>query len=147
MPDDRTAVVALWRGVFGYDEARNDPERVLGERVRFDSVNPQAGGVLVAVANGQLIGTLMYGYDGHRGWLYRLAVAPERRRHGVGRALLSEAECRLRQLGCAKINLQVHSHNTAAAAFWMAVGYGQEARVSLGKDLTGEHPPGTDAGC
>jgi ribosomal protein S18 acetylase RimI-like enzyme len=78
----------------------------------------------------------MVGYDGHRGWLYRVAVAPAARRRGVGTRLVRAAELELTALGCAKINLQLHSHNAEGEAFWRALGYQIEPRLSLGKDLS-----------
>jgi ribosomal protein S18 acetylase RimI-like enzyme len=80
-------------------------------------------------------GTIMAGYDGHRGWLYSLAVAPEHRRRGIGSALVRHAEQELRKRGCLKINLQILEANAAVAAFYEALGYAVEPRVSLGKRL------------
>jgi ribosomal protein S18 acetylase RimI-like enzyme len=135
---DEAQVVALWQSVFGYEQPRNDPRRVLATKTAWDSL------VLVAVDGAQVIGTLMIGYDGHRGWFYRLAVLESARRHGVGRALVGDGERRLKALGCAKLNLQVHTHNDAAARFWAALGYVCEPRLDFGKDLTGEAPARAD---
>lgn len=145
-PADAADVSALWARVFGYTEARNAPEKVLADKLRWD------GRLLVAEENGGVIGTLMVGYDGHRGWLYRLAVDEGARRRGIGRRLVREAEQLLTALGCAKVNLQLHEHNDAGARFWESVGYGREARVDMGKDLTGApsasgKTAGQDAGC
>lgn len=141
-PADEAEVCALWARVFGYTEERNTPEKVLADKLRWD------GRLLVAEESGRVIGTLMVGYDGHRGWLYRLAVDEGARRRGVGRRLVREAEQLLTALGCAKVNLQLHEHNDAGARFWASVGYGREARIDMGKDLTGAGPAcGKDAGC
>jgi len=140
-PADREAVCRLWIDVFGYPEPRNAPERVLDDKLAWD------GRLLVVESLGSVVGTLMFGYDGHRGWLYRLAVAAECRRRGLARLLVHEAERRLRELGCTKINLQLHADNESGAAFWGALGYGREVRLSLGKDLTGHDEPGGDSGC
>ena len=75
----------------------------------------------------------MAGYDGHRGWLYTIAVLQSYRRTGVGTALLRDAEARLLALGCPKINLQVLSGNAPACAFYEQLGYAIEERVSMGK--------------
>lgn len=129
-PADRDAVIALWTEVFGYPEARNDPARVLDNKLALaDDL------ILVAIADGVLIGTLMGGYDGHRGWLHRAAVAPSARRTGVGTALVRAIEAALQARGCAKINVQTHAHNQAAATFWRQCGYAVEARISFGKEL------------
>ena len=135
--EDHAAVAALWASVFGYSEARNDPARVLDDKLDWD------GSVLVALDGAQLIGTVLIGYDGHRGWLYRVAVSPVARRRGVGARLVHAAEAELRALGCKKINLQLHTHNGDGEAFWRALGYDVEARISMGKDLSvsrGESP-------
>jgi ribosomal protein S18 acetylase RimI-like enzyme len=124
---DLDAVVALWKQVFGYSEARNDPARVIASHLAHE------GSLLVAAEGERVIGTLMVGYDGHRAWLYRAAVAESARRRGVGRALVQRAEAELATLGCAKINLQLHAHNEAGVRFWEALGYAVEPRISMGK--------------
>lgn len=83
----------------------------------------------------QVAATVMAGYDGHRGWLYSLAVAPDLQRQGWGRRMVEEAEARLRAMGCRKINLQVRASNTAAVGFYESLGFAAEERVSLGKRL------------
>jgi len=123
------AVAALWDGVFGYAEARNDPALVLATKLGWDER------VLVAAQGSLLLGTAMVGYDGHRGWLYRVAVVSAARRRGVGSLLVRAAEAELRALGCAKVNLQLHVDNPDGQAFWRALGYQVEPRVSMGKDL------------
>lgn len=129
-PGDRDAVVSLWSQVFGYAEARNDPASVLAAKLAWDER------VLVAVEGSSLLGTVMMGFDGHRGWLYRVAVSSSARRRGIGSLLVRAAEAELVALGCLKINLQLHAHNADGQAFWRALGYEVEARVSMGKDLT-----------
>lgn len=125
---DLDAVAALWNRVFGYPEPRNEPARVIAVKLAFDDL------LLVAVHGEQLVGTIMVGYDGHRGWLYRAAVAESARRRGVGRALVRRAEAALAALGCAKINLQLHVHNEVGERFWQALGYIVEPRISMGKN-------------
>jgi ribosomal protein S18 acetylase RimI-like enzyme len=125
---DRDGVVELWRDVFGYPEPRNRPERVLGELAAGHAQ------LFVAIDEAGVAGTLLAGFDGHRGWLYRAAVAPRARRRGAGRALVVAAEAELRRRGCTKINLQTFPDNDAAIAFWKSVGYRVEPRVSMGKD-------------
>lgn len=133
---DARGVVEVWARVFGYSEARNDPARVLEAKLAWDEASQLSAPALLIAAEGHhVVGTLMFGYDGHRGWLYRVAVLPEARRRGVGRALVERAERTLAELGCTKLNLQLHSHNEQGIRFWQALGYGEEARVSMGKDL------------
>ncbi len=87
----------------------------------------------MATDAGHLVGTIMAGYDGHRGWLYAAAVRAASRRRGIGTALVREAEIRLRGLGCAKVNLQVRRTNAAVVGFYERLGYSIEERVSMGK--------------
>lgn len=127
---DLEAVAELWNEVFGYPEARNRPERVIADKLAHDDF------LLVAAVSNRIVGTLMLGYDGHRGWLYRAAVAESARRSGVGRALVHRGEAELVALGCAKINCQLHEHNEAGARFWRALGYITEPRISMGKEMS-----------
>ena len=77
----------------------------------------------------------MAGYEGHRGWVNYLAVAPERRRSGLGRRMMNEVEAELRRLGCPKINLQVRSTNQDALGFYERLGFLRDETVSLGKRI------------
>src|SRR5262249_20070488 len=87
----------------------------------------------VALIDGVLAGTVMGGYDGHRGWVYSLAVRPEVRRRGVGTALMKHVEAELAKRGCAKVNLQVLASNAATVAFYRNSGSAAEGRVSRGR--------------
>jgi ribosomal protein S18 acetylase RimI-like enzyme len=144
---DEAAVVALWQRC---DLTRpwNDPYKDIRRKLR---VRPDL--FLVGVLDGEVVATVMAGYEGHRGWINYLAVAPEHRRRGLGRAILAEAERRLREAGCPKINLQVRSTNREAVEFYRRVGFTVDDVVSLGKRLEPDvpgpgpsHPaPGTEA--
>lgn len=125
---DHEAVVAFWRKVFGYSAPHNDPVLVIERKLAV-----QRELFFVALVEGELAGTVMGGYDGHRGWIYSLAVAPRFQRHGIGTALLRHAEKALADLGCPKINLQVLASNSVVVAFYRKLGYGVEERVSMGK--------------
>jgi hypothetical protein len=131
---DTDAVVALWLVVFPeYSDPtrpQRDPRSSVARKLAFGD-----GLFWLAELNGRVVGTVMAGYDGHRGWVYSLGVHPDARRSGVGRALLAEAERALIDLGCPKVNLQVFSTNDRALAFWRSVGYVQDDVVSLGKRL------------
>ena len=126
----RNKVTTLWREVFGYKDARNSPELVIDKKL--EAVD---GLFFVAVKENAVVGTIMAGYDGHRGWIYSLAVLPEYRRKGVGSALLEFAEKKLSSLGCVKINLQILGENEEAHKFYQANGYTTEERISMGKQL------------
>lgn len=82
-----------------------------------------------------IIASVMVGYDGHRGWINYLAVAPDQRRNGYGRAMMIEAERRLRDLGCPKINLQVRVTNRSVITFYETLGFAVDEVANLGKRL------------
>lgn len=129
-PLDRVSVVALWNEVFSLPNGHNEPASALDRKVAADD-----GLFFVATWDGELVGTVLAGYDGHRGWLYSLAVRQSHRRQGIGRRLVDHAEGRLKQLGCPKINLQVRGDNTAVLSFYRALGFRTEDRISMGKRL------------
>lgn len=120
----------LWREAFPDDPPWNRAEVAIPAKLQ---VQPEL--FLLALDDGRVVGTAMAGYDGHRGWLYAVAVRVSARRAGVGRQIVAEAERRLGALGCTKINLQVRSTNAAVVAFYHRLGYAVEERVSLGKRL------------
>jgi ribosomal protein S18 acetylase RimI-like enzyme len=122
---------ALWRETFPDDPPWNAAEVAIPEKL---AIQPDL--FLVAVHRDKVVGSIMAGYDGHRGWLYMLAVLSAYRRRGIGSALVHEAERRLRALGCSKINLQVRTSNAAVVGFYERLGYATEERVSMGKRST-----------
>jgi ribosomal protein S18 acetylase RimI-like enzyme len=109
---DRLQVVELWRNVFGYETAHNEPNLAISKKIAIND-----GLFFVAVENSAIVGTIMAGYDGHRGWLYSVAVDPGKRLNGLGSSLVIHAEKALADLGCMKINLQLLATNEATAAF------------------------------
>ena len=123
-------VRALWLEAFPDDPPHNRAEVAIPAKL---AVQPEL--FLVALDGGEVVGTAMAGYDGHRGWLYSVAVRRSHRRTGVATLLIGDAERRLAQLGCTKINLQVRAENAAVAAFYRGLGYEVEERVSMGKRL------------
>ncbi len=128
--EHRGGVVALWEQVFGYETAHNEPNVVIDKKVAV------ADGLLfVALSDGQVVGTIMAGYDRHRGWIYAVAVAPTHRRMGIGSRLVAQAERALARLGCMKINLQIVAGNESVAAFYASPGYAVEQRLSMGKRI------------
>lgn len=131
---DEEALIDLWRRC---DLTRpwNDPHEDIRRKL---AVQPEL--LLVAVEDDRLVGSVMIGYEGHRGWINYLAVAPELRRRGLGRALMAEAERRLLALGCPKVNLQVRAGNESVVAFYERLGYSVDGTVSLGKRLIVDEP-------
>ena len=115
--------------MFGPQSGHNDPVFSIRQKVTV-----RDGLFFVAVDPG-VVGTVMAGYDGHRGWIYSLAVLPELQRRGVGAALVRHAEEALIARGCAKVNLQVVASNSAVVGFYEKLGYSVEPRISMGKRL------------
>lgn len=128
-PDDEEAVISLWRSC---DLVRpwNDPHKDI---LRKRQVRPDL--FLVGALNGRIIASVMAGYEGHRGWLNYLAVAPEHQRRGYARAIVDEAERLLRAAGCPKINLQIRTSNRGVIEFYRRLGYSADDVVSMGKRL------------
>jgi len=124
----RGQVISLWESVFHYDAAHNKPALAIDKKIAVDD-----GLFFVAVDGDTAVGTLMAGYDGHRGWIYSVAVAPSHRRQGVGSRLVWHAESALAALGCVKINLQIMESNQPVAEFYASLGYSVEERISMGK--------------
>ncbi len=129
---DEAAVIDLWDRC-GLLRSWNDPAKDIRRKLTV-----QPGLFLVAVSDRAVVGSVMAGYDGHRGWVNYLAVDPDLRRRGVGRDLMQAAENALKDLGCPKLNLQVRRGNALATAFYAEIGYTEDAAVSLGKRLVAD---------
>jgi ribosomal protein S18 acetylase RimI-like enzyme len=127
--EDTEAVVALWEAC-ELTRPWNDPRKDIARKLRV-----QREWFLVAEVGGRIVGSVMAGYDGHRGWVNYLAVDPSRRRSGLGRELMTEAERLLGEAGCPKVNLQVRGTNDAALGFYERLGYTRDDVVSLGRRL------------
>ena len=127
--EDEDAVVALWQRC---DLTRpwNDPGKDIARKLA-----EQPEGFLVGELDGRIVAAVMVGYDGHRGWINYLGVDPEVQQQGLGRALMDEAERRLRERGCPKINLQVRAANAQAIEFYRRIGFTQDDVLSFGKRL------------
>jgi ribosomal protein S18 acetylase RimI-like enzyme len=126
----RNQVVALWETVFHYDTPHNRPGLVLDKKLAV-----QDELFFVALSNNQVVGTIMAGYDGHRGWIYSVAVSPSHRRQHIGSRLVSHAERALTAKGCVKINLQIMEGNESVSAFYASLGFRIEKRISMGKPI------------
>jgi ribosomal protein S18 acetylase RimI-like enzyme len=127
---DERAVIALWSQVLPDSAPHNDPATVIRKKLAVERDL-----FFVAESSGAIVGTVMGGYDGHRGWIYSVATDPAHRRKGVGGALLRRLEAALLERGCLKVNLQVRTSNAAVIAFYEKLGYAVEDRVSMGKRL------------
>jgi len=127
---DEPEVVALWKQALGINAPHNEPTTSIRKKLEVDRDL-----FLVATVDGALAGTAMGGYDGHRGWIYSVAVVPERRSLGIGTALIRKLEAELARRGCLKINLQVRESNVGVMDFYRKLGYEVDPVVSMGKRL------------
>ncbi|KAA0961209.1 GNAT family acetyltransferase [Microbacterium sp. ANT_H45B] len=132
---DTEPVVALWTEA-GLTRPWNDPRLDIERKLR---VQPEL--FLVAedtsgdVGESAIVGTVMAGYDGHRGWIYYLASAESHRHHGIARALVHEVERLLEEMGCPKVQLMVREGNDGVLAFYDALDYEPFSVTNLGKRL------------
>ncbi|MGC2484723.1 MAG: GNAT family acetyltransferase [Acidimicrobiales bacterium] len=122
-------LVALWE-LCELTRSWNDPYRDIERKLLHDGEN-----LLILEKDGELIGSIMIGYDGHRGWINFLAVHPNHRSSGFGRLLVEEAKNRLEKMGCAKLNLQVRSSNEEAVDFYRHIGFVVDDVVGMGIGL------------
>jgi len=124
---DKATLTALWQAVFPDDPPHNEPSLVIEAKLAVDDL------IFIAEEeDGEMIGACMAGYDGHRGWLYAVAVSPDQRRNGTGKALVLFALQALKDLGCKKVNLQIRPTNTEVANFYKSLGFSTEDRLSMG---------------
>ena len=123
-------VEALWKDAFPDDNPWNIAAVAIPEKTRF-----QPDLMLVALEGDVIVGSIMAGYDGHRGWISRIAVLRSHQKQGLGRSLISAAEEQLAALGCTKVNLQVVDTNSVAVEFYRRAGYEVERRISMSKLL------------
>jgi ribosomal protein S18 acetylase RimI-like enzyme len=128
--DDEQAVVELWEKVFPGDPPWNKPIDVIRNKLAI-----QPAWFFVCSHRKHVVGTVLAGYDGVRGWVQKVAVDPEHRRQGIASLLMSTAERALREAGCPKLNLQTRTENSSAIEFYKEAGYEIEDRVSMSKHL------------
>jgi ribosomal protein S18 acetylase RimI-like enzyme len=127
--DDTTAVIALWRAC-ELVVPRNDPQQDIARKL---AVDPEL--FLVGEVSGEIVASVMGGYEGHRGWINYLAVEPQHQGKAYGREIMKAVEVLLQDLGCPKINLQVRSSNEAVLRFYDSLGYRRDDVVGMGKRL------------
>lgn len=128
-PSDFDAAVALWREV-GLTRPWNDPIDDLRR-----AVTGPGSTVLAGHDRDELVATAMVGHDGHRGWVYYVAVRPERRGRGHGRAIMRACETWLSARDVPKIDLMVRTENHDVIAFYTALGYAHDDVVVMSKRL------------
>ena len=126
---DTEEVIRLWTDcglTVPWNNSNKDIQRKL-------AIQPEL--FLVGCMERLIIASVMAGYDGHRGWIYYLAVHPDHQHSGFGREIMMEAEKLLLNMGCSKINLQVRSSNKSVIEFYQSIGYTRDEVISLGKRL------------
>lgn len=123
------AIAALWDAC-GLLRPWNDPRADISR-----AIAGPASALLVGRVGGNIVATAMVGHDGHRGAVYYVAVSPDHQRAGHGAAMMAAVEVWLRENGAPKLNLMVRPENRAVAAFYHALGYGEEERIVLAKTL------------
>ena len=127
---DYHAVVRLWNEVFPGGAERHKPENIIARKLE-----QQPELFFVAVSDETVIGTVLAGYDGVRGWVHRVAVHPDFRRKGLASKLMQRAEQGLKDAGCPKLNLQVRNSNIEVLEFYESLGFNVEDITSFGKVL------------
>ena len=126
---DEQRVISLWHEC-GLVVPWNNPAKDIERKLKVC-----ADLFLIGEIDGNLVATVMGGYDGHRGWINYLAVHPDYRRRGYGRQIMEAVEQRIDQKGCPKINLQVRAGNDEAVTFYQRLGYSDDNVIGLGKRL------------
>lgn len=134
LESDEATVVALWQAC-GLTRPWNDPHKDIARKLTV-----QRELFLVGELDGRIMASAMAGYDGHRGWVNYLAVAPARQGHGHGAALMQRVEQELLARGCPKVSLLVRTTNDAVLAFYRRLGYAVDDAVPLGKRLIADGP-------
>lgn len=129
-PSDRGGLEELWSGVFADDPPWNAPSLMIKSKLR---IQPEL--LIVAALEEAVVGAVMAGFDGVRGWIYHLAVAPGVRRRGIATELVRAAERALQEMECPKVNIQVRAENAGVVEFYRSLGYQVEERVSMGRRL------------
>jgi len=128
--EDKYYVINLWKQALADAAPHNDPATAITQKLLFND-----GLFFVAVVDDTIVGTVMGGYDGHRGWIYSVAVDASYRRQGIGSALVRHMERVLKELGCLKANLQVRMRNREVVKFYEKLGFNVEENISMGKRL------------
>lgn len=128
---DVTAVVSLWERC-GLTRPWNDP----AADIALARKGPNST-ILLGREDDKIVASVMVGHEGHRGWVYYVAVDPGRRGQGLGRTIMNAAEDWLRQAGIAKLQLLVRQDNAKASAFYETIGYDEAAVTVFAKWLDG----------
>jgi ribosomal protein S18 acetylase RimI-like enzyme len=126
---DRSDVIDLWHRCH-LVVPQNNPQHDIDMKLEV-----QSDLFFVGAISNKVVATVMAGYDGHRGWIYYLAVDPDYQRKQIGRRMMEKAESALQKRGCPKINLQVRTSNQAVISFYEHLGFSNDDVIGLGKRL------------
>lgn len=129
LESDKLNIIKLWEQAFPNNPKHSQPLAMLEAKLAVDDL------IFIAEYQGEFTGACIAGYDGHRGWLYAVAVSEKHRRLGIGKALIEHAVLALTKLGCFKVNLQIRDTNPNVAHFYKSLGFEVEPRISMGKRL------------
>ncbi|MEM7096978.1 MAG: GNAT family acetyltransferase [Pseudomonadota bacterium] len=127
---DHSELVELWEACFPNDPHWNNPVEVIKTKL---TVQPEL--LFVCISDDRVVGSVLAGFEGFRGWVNKVATHPDYQRRGIASALMKTAEGALAAMGCPKLNLQVRAGNAASVEFYRSLGYEIEERVSMGKRL------------
>ena len=127
--DDESEVVDLWK-LCNLIVPKNDPVVDIHEKMNF-----QPNLFLVGITKDTLIGSIMIGYEGHRGWINYLAIHPKYRMRGFGAMLMDHATTLLKSMGCKKINVQIRNSNISVIEFYKKCGFSDDDVVGYGKRI------------
>jgi ribosomal protein S18 acetylase RimI-like enzyme len=127
---DEENIVSLWHAC-GLAASHND----LRQDFRFARAKPNSDVLVGVCPEGEVIGSVMAGHDGHRGWLYYVAAAPDRRLQGIGKQMVAAGEAWLRDRKVVKVMLLVRETNTQIVDFYSHAGYAAVPRVVMQKWL------------
>jgi ribosomal protein S18 acetylase RimI-like enzyme len=133
-PNDEKSVINLWK-ICNLTKPWNNPHQDINRKLK-DS--PEL--FLVGTIDGIIVASVMAGYDGHRGWIYYLAVDPEHRKQGLARQIMAAAEEKLLDIGCPKIDLMVRKDNLDVITFYEKIGYDHDEVVTMSKRLIEDGP-------
>ena len=127
--DDAEQVIDLWHRC---DLLRHgiSPQEEIRRKV---ALQPEL--FTVGIIEGQVVATVMAGYEGRRGWLNYVAVSPDYQRQGIGRKMVENAVAQLRETGCPKVNLQIVASNQVVVGFYESLGFTVEKLISMGRRL------------
>jgi ribosomal protein S18 acetylase RimI-like enzyme len=125
--EDTDQVLEVW-SLAGMTTPERNPRADIQKKLRH---SPES--FFVGTLEGKVVATVMVGYDGHRGWIYSLAVRPDLQRKGIGSQMMEEAENWLRQQGCPRAKLQIDEARSDVAGFYKKLGYEVQPLVSMAK--------------